>query len=83
MDIALSEQYCKTGNLEVGLKKYRETSGALEEALKDKEYTQIGATQILVKDYWQTSKESQNEEKLFVFFHDLTAQAARNSSFMI
>ena len=24
MDIAMSEQYCKSGNLELGLKKYRE-----------------------------------------------------------
>ncbi|MCR4881319.1 MAG: hypothetical protein K6A44_05140 [bacterium] len=73
----------KFNTLTILLKKYRETSPALEEALKTKLYIQIGATQILVKDYWQTSKESQNEEKLFVLFNDLTSQAARNISFML
>ena len=70
-------------SLTILLKRYRETSPELENALKAKNYEQTGATQILVKDYWQTSKESQNEEKLFVFFNDLTSQAARNVSFML
>ena len=70
-------------SLTILLKRYRETSAELEKALNAKNYEQTSATQILVKDYWQTSKESQNEEKLFVFFHDLTSQAARNISFML
>lgn len=65
------------------LKRYRETSSALASALDNQNYKITNTTHILVKDYWQTSKESLNEEKLFVFFHDLTTQAARNVSFML
>ena len=85
--ISYIENYLKKSktynSLTILLKKYRETSSSLEKELKDKNYKLTTATQILVKDYWQTSKESQNEEKLFVLFNDLTAQAARNVSFMI
>ncbi len=85
--ISYIENYLKTAKkfstLTILLKKYRETAGELENTLVSCNYKPNGATQILVKDYWQTSKESQNEEKLFVLFNDLTAQAARNVSFML
>ena len=85
--IAYIENYLKFApkfsSLTILLKKYRETSNSLENILVSSGYKLEGATQILVKDYWQTSKESQNEEKLFVLFHDLTAQATRNVSFML
>lgn len=61
------------------LKRYRETAQTLEESLKSGGFSINGGTQILVKDYWQKIGDQQNEEKLFVFFNDLTTQGARFS----
>ncbi len=64
-------------SLTVLLKRYRETASALEEALKAESYTLSNGTQILVKDYWQRAPENKNDEKLIVFFNDLSTQGAR------
>ena len=85
--IAYIQYYLKSKavfeSLTVLLKRYRETALALEENLKNANYKINNTTHILVKDYWQKVGEIQNEEKLFVFFNDLTAQPARYNSFMV
>ena len=79
--IAYIQNYLKTKknfkNLTVVLKKYRETSHALEEILKNSNYNISGTTHIFVKDYWQKISEHASEDKIFVFFNDLLAQPAR------
>lgn len=70
-------------SLVVLVKRYRETSGALEVALAEAGYTISETTQILVKDYWQKIGDIvQNEDKLFVLFNDLSVQPARYNSFV-
>ena len=85
--IAYIQYYLKSKtdfeSLTVLLKRYRETALALEENLKNSNYAISNTTHILVKDYWQKVGEVQNEEKLFVFFNDLTVQPARYNSFMV
>ena len=63
-------------SLTVFLKRYRETSQALEECLVSAGYSFLSTTHILVKDYWQ--KENQTEEKLFAFFNDLATHGVLN-----
>jgi len=70
-------------SLTILLKRYRETSVSLEEILKTGNYRISNTAHILIKDYWQRIKEDQSEEKLLVFFNDLTAQPARYNSFMV
>jgi len=67
----------KFKTLTILLKRYRETSSALEDCLKSSNYNLANTTHILIKDYWKRVSENQNEEKLLVFFNDLTAQPAR------
>jgi len=85
--IAYIENYLKKeeefSSLTILLKKYRETSTELENTLKTLPYNITNSTHILVKDYWQTISKNPNEEKLFMFFYDLTSQATRYNSFML
>ena len=76
-----SYKYFKS--LTILLKRYRETSKALEEVLGKSDFKLTNITQILIKDYWQRAGENQFEEKFLVFFNDLTAQPARYNSFML
>ncbi len=85
--VAYIQYFLRTKNdfesLTVLLKRYRETAQVLEKNLKFANYFISNATQILVKDYWKRIDEMQNEEKLFVFFNDLSVQPARYNSFML
>lgn len=85
--VAYIQNYLKTKSkfksLTILLKRYRETSASLEEVLKRENYSISNTAHILIKDYWQRIKEDQSEEKLLVFFNDLTAQPARYNSFML
>ncbi len=73
----------KFKTLTVLLKRYRETSKALEDILNNTDFKLTNVTQVLIKDYWHRVSESQFEEKFLVFFNDLTAQPARYNSFML
>lgn len=68
-------------SLTIMVKRYRETSGALESALSELNYKHNTTTHILVKDYWQQIKDDASADKLFVFFNDLSIKPARYNSF--
>lgn len=70
-------------SLTVLLKRYRDTAVALENALVEDGYKLSETTQILVKDYWKKASDMQCDDKLFVFFNDLSIQPARYNSFSV
>ena len=75
---SLLKQHSEFISLTVFLKRYRETSQALEGALQTLGYSFLSTTHILVKDYWQKVDENQSEEKLFAFFNDLATHGVLN-----